>query len=75
MLEMLVGFVLTIVFFGLPLGIIALFVASILDQRFHEAQDISQDAAAPTTQSGDRGQRGYRREIVGMSGPPPTSWR
>jgi hypothetical protein len=73
MLEMLVGFVLTIVFFGLPLGIIALFLASILDQRFHEAQDTSQDAA--TTQSGDRGQRGYRREIVGMSGPPPTSWR
>jgi hypothetical protein len=75
MLEMLVGFVLTIVFFGLPLGIIALFVASILDQRFHEAQVTSQDAAASTTQSGDQGQRGYGREIVGMSGPPPTSWR
>jgi mannose/fructose/N-acetylgalactosamine-specific phosphotransferase system component IIC len=75
MLAMIVGFVLALIFVGLPLGIIGLFVASILDQRSHEAEDPSQNAPTSETQSGDQDQRGYHREIIGLSGSPPTSWR
>jgi hypothetical protein len=73
MLAMIVG--LALIFVGLPLGIIGLFVASILDQRSHEVERPSQDAPTLETPSVDRDQRGYHREIIGLSGSPPTSWR
>jgi hypothetical protein len=62
--AMIVGFVLALILFGLPLGIIGLFVASMLDQYSPEMEN-----TAPTSE--DRGASKHRfssmRAIVGRA--------
>jgi hypothetical protein len=49
MFAIIVGLVLALILFGLPLGIIGLFVVSILDQKSFEVDNTSQ--VAPTSES------------------------
>jgi hypothetical protein len=60
MFAILLGFLLALICFGLPLGIIGLFIASILDQKSHEVRDALQDTA--TLKSVDKHQQLHARD-------------
>jgi hypothetical protein len=62
--AMIVGFVLALILFGLPLGIIGLFIASMLDQLSPEMEN-----TAPTSDGRDASKHrlSYMRAIVGAA--------
>jgi Flp pilus assembly protein protease CpaA len=61
MLAIVIGFVLALAFFGLPLGIIGLFILSILDQKSREAESAAQDTPTLESQAVDQHKIGYGR--------------
>jgi hypothetical protein len=61
---MIVGFVLALILFGLPLGIIGLFVVSILDQSSAETDNISQNTPASKDRNASRYRFGSVRALV-----------
>jgi hypothetical protein len=65
MFAIIVGLVLALILFGLPLGIIGLFVVSILDQKSFEVDTTSQVAPTSESQGASKHQFGYSRQIVG----------
>jgi hypothetical protein len=65
MFAIIVGLVLALIAFGLPLGIIGLFVVSILDQKSFEVDNTSQVAPTSESQDASKHQFGYSRQIVG----------
>jgi hypothetical protein len=60
------GFLLALIFFGLPLGIIGLFVVSILDQRSPEVENIPHDAPTSKSQRASKHQPAENREMISI---------
>jgi hypothetical protein len=65
MFAMVCGFLLALIIFGLPLGIIGLFVASILDQTSAWSENIPQVPPTLKGQATSERQFAYSRELVG----------
>jgi hypothetical protein len=65
MFAIIVGLVLALILFGLPLGIIGLFVVSILDQKSFEVDNIPRDAPTSESRRASKHRFDYRRAIVG----------
>jgi hypothetical protein len=76
MFAIVIGFVLTLIFFGLPLGIIALFILSVLDQKSGGTESASQDAPTLTSHGVDKHEIGYGREPTRHKSAqsPAASW-
>ena len=79
MFAIVIGFVLTLIFFGLPLGIIGLFILSVLDQKSRGAESAAQDTPTLTSHGVDKHEIGYSRETAPTrhksAQSPPASWR
>jgi hypothetical protein len=65
MFAIVCGFLLALIFFGLPLGIIGLFVVSILDQTSAGSENIPQVPLTLENQAASERQFAYSREMVG----------
>ena len=79
MFAIVIGFVLTLIFFGLPLGIIGLFILSVLDQKSGGTESAAQDTPTLTSYGVDKHEIGYSREMAPTrhksAQSPPASWR
>jgi hypothetical protein len=69
MFAVVVGFILTLIFFGLPLAIMGLFIMSILDQKSRGERNTPQDAPTLKSQGVDKHPLGYSHEIGSTDTP------
>jgi hypothetical protein len=67
MVAFVVGFLVALIFLGLPLGIIGLFILSIIDQISPEMRNTPQDGPASDNQGASKHRFGYSRQIVGTN--------
>jgi hypothetical protein len=73
MFVIVVGFVLALIFSRLPLGIVGLFILSILDQKSPRAERDAQDKPTLQSQGVDKYKIAYIRETT-HTGHKSTEW-